>query len=57
MDEDKFQMKVREDYISIIDVETGRQLDLNNRWHVKQLINLLNDWHNILKNKWGFKKK
>lgn len=55
MDDDKFQMKVNEDYISIIDVETGRQLDLNNKWHVKQLIKLLNDWRLIIKDKWRIK--
>lgn len=37
---------------SIIDVETGRKLDLNNKYHVKQLVTLLNDWCLIIKDKW-----
>ena len=40
---------------SIIDTETGRILDLNNKYHVKQLVDLLNDWRLIIKDKWGLK--
>lgn len=55
MADEKFQMKINEDHISIIDTETGRKLDLNNKYHVKQLIRLLNDWRNIIMDKWGLK--
>ncbi len=55
MVDEKFQMKTYEDHISIIDTETGRELNLNDKWHVKQLIGLLNDWRNIIKDKWGVK--
>ena len=55
MSDEKFQMKMHDDHISIIDVETGRQLDMNNKWHVKQLIDLLNDWRLIIKDKWRIK--
>ena len=55
MVDEKFQMKTYEDHISVIDTETGRELHLNDKWHVKQLIGLLNDWRNIIKDKWGVK--
>lgn len=52
-DEDKFQIKVEKDHIIVVDVETGRQLNMNDKYHVKQLVNLLNDWHKIILDKWG----
>lgn len=39
----------------IIDTETGRILELDNKYHVKQLVDLLNDWRLIIKDKWGLK--
>ena len=55
MDEDKFQIRVEKDRVIVVDVETGRQLDMNDKYHVKQLVTLLNDWHKIILDKWGLK--
>ncbi|WP_405285920.1 hypothetical protein [Methanobrevibacter sp.] len=57
MSDEKFKItynKTRNVY-SIIDTETGRILDLDNKYHVKQLVTLLNDWRLIIKDKWKIK--
>ena len=40
VDKEKFKILTNDGYYSVIDTETGRQLDLNNKYHVKQLITL-----------------
>ncbi|MBQ6219953.1 MAG: hypothetical protein IJH63_00710 [Methanobrevibacter sp.] len=50
---EKFELRVKDEKIFVKDNETGRVLDLNNKYHAKQLITLLNDYYNIVKNKWG----
>ena len=52
VDKEKFKILTNDGYYSVIDTETGRQLDLNNKYHVKQLITLLNDWCLIIQDKW-----
>ena len=36
VDKEKFKILTNDGYYSVIDTETGRQLDLNNKYHVKQ---------------------
>ena len=54
MADEKFKISYNKNtgVYSIVDTETGRILDLNNKYHVKQLVTLLNDWRLIIKDKW-----
>ena len=55
--DDKFQVAYNKKtgVYSIIDTETGHILDLDNKYHVKQLVTLLNDWRLIIMDKWRIK--
>lgn len=50
---EKFSVKVTYDKIYVKDNTTGKRLDLTDKYQVKQLVNLLNDYYNIIKDKWG----
>ena len=50
---EKFSVKVTHDKIYVKDNTTGKRLDLTDKYQVKQLVKLLNDYYNIIKDKWG----
>lgn len=52
----KFEVGFEDDKIIIIDTETGKILDMTDKYQVKQLVNILNDYHQIILDKWGLKK-
>ena len=45
-------LKSEEGYL-IVDIKTGKKLNLTRKEDVQQLTSLLNDWHNIITDKWG----
>ena len=49
----KFKIITTENGYMIQDTKTKKELDLNNYEDVKQLNELLNDWYNIITDKWG----
>lgn len=53
---DKFKVNVTDESIYIVDVETGRMLNMHDKYEVKQLVTLLNDMYKVIKTEWGYKK-
>ena len=50
----KFKMiETEEEGYLIVDIKTGNKLNLSCKKDVQQLTTLLNDWHNIITDKWG----
>lgn len=43
----------KEGEYKIVDIKTGHELNLTCKEDVRQLTSLLNDWHNIIMDKWG----
>ena len=42
VDKEKFKILTNDGYYSVIDTETGSQLDLNNKYHVKIIVTVRN---------------
>lgn len=55
MPTERFTIQIKEDKIYIKDTVKKREIDLTNKYEVKQLINLMNDAYKVIKTGWGFK--
>lgn len=52
---DKFAIRITKDSMYIIDTETGREINLHDKYEAQRLCNLLNDMYNTIKTGWGYK--